>query len=120
MSPGVPIRPIGKRSMIWRRAASMSLVPILPAYAATIHKSQGSEYPPPVVIPILTQHYVMLQRNLLYARIGPIGWRAVLRRYLGRRRGCTGSGRSRYQYRTAGVSPQPGLQRRSITSGLGT
>jgi poly(hydroxyalkanoate) depolymerase family esterase len=35
------------------------------AYAATIHKSQGSEYPA-VVIPVLTQHYAMLQRNLLY------------------------------------------------------
>lgn len=38
------------------------------AYAATIHKSQGSEYPA-VVIPVLTQHYVMLQRNLLYTGI---------------------------------------------------
>jgi exodeoxyribonuclease V alpha subunit len=35
------------------------------AYAATIHKSQGSEYPA-VVIPVVTQHYTMLQRNLLY------------------------------------------------------
>ena len=38
------------------------------AYAATIHKSQGSEYPA-VVIPLLTQHYAMLQRNLLYTGI---------------------------------------------------
>ena len=38
------------------------------AYAVSIHKSQGSEYPA-VVIPILTQHYVMLQRNLLYTGI---------------------------------------------------
>ena len=38
---------------------------LVPAYAATVHKSQGSEYPA-VVIPMLTQHYVMLQRNLLY------------------------------------------------------
>ena len=38
------------------------------AYAATVHKSQGSEYPA-VVIPVLTQHYVMLQRNLLYTAI---------------------------------------------------
>jgi exodeoxyribonuclease V alpha subunit len=37
---------------------------LVPAYAATIHKSQGSEYPA-VVIPMLTQHYAMLQRNLL-------------------------------------------------------
>jgi exodeoxyribonuclease V alpha subunit len=35
------------------------------AYACTIHKSQGSEYPA-VVIPLLTQHYAMLQRNLIY------------------------------------------------------
>ncbi len=41
---------------------------LVPAYAATIHKSQGSEYPT-VVIPILTQHYAMLQRNLLYTGI---------------------------------------------------
>jgi exodeoxyribonuclease V alpha subunit len=38
------------------------------AYAATIHKSQGSEYPA-VVIPIHTQHFVMLQRNLLYTAV---------------------------------------------------
>jgi exodeoxyribonuclease V alpha subunit len=41
---------------------------LVPAYAVTIHKSQGSEYPA-VVIPILTQHYPMLQRNLLYTGI---------------------------------------------------
>jgi exodeoxyribonuclease V alpha subunit len=41
---------------------------LVPAYAATIHKSQGSEYPA-VVIPILTQHYTMLQRNLLYTGV---------------------------------------------------
>jgi exodeoxyribonuclease V alpha subunit len=38
------------------------------AYATTIHKSQGSEYPA-VVIPLTTQHYVMLQRNLVYTGI---------------------------------------------------
>ena len=41
---------------------------LVPAYAATIHKSQGSEYPA-VVIPVMTQHYTMLQRNLLYTGI---------------------------------------------------
>ncbi len=41
---------------------------LLPAYAISIHKSQGSEYPA-VVIPILTQHYIMLQRNLIYTAI---------------------------------------------------
>jgi exodeoxyribonuclease V alpha subunit len=38
------------------------------AYALTIHKSQGSEYPA-VVIPVHTQHFIMLQRNLLYTGI---------------------------------------------------
>jgi exodeoxyribonuclease V alpha subunit len=41
---------------------------LVPAYAATIHKSQGSEYPA-VVIPVMTQHYAMLQRNLLYTGV---------------------------------------------------
>ena len=41
---------------------------IVHAYAVSIHKSQGSEYPA-VVIPILTQHYVLLQRNLLYTGV---------------------------------------------------
>ena len=41
---------------------------LVPAYATTIHKTQGSEYPA-VVIPVLTQHYAMLQRNLLYTGI---------------------------------------------------
>ena len=38
------------------------------AYAVTIHKSQGSEFPA-VVIPIATQHYMLLQRNLIYTGI---------------------------------------------------
>jgi exodeoxyribonuclease V alpha subunit len=38
------------------------------AYAATVHKSQGSEYAA-VVVPVHTQHYVMLQRNLLYTAV---------------------------------------------------
>ena len=38
------------------------------AYAMSVHKSQGSEYPV-VVLPILTQHYMLLQRNLLYTAI---------------------------------------------------
>lgn len=41
---------------------------VVPAYAATIHKAQGSEYPA-VVIPVMTQHYAMLQRNLLYTGV---------------------------------------------------
>jgi exodeoxyribonuclease V alpha subunit len=38
------------------------------AYATTIHKAQGSEYPA-VVIPLTTQHYTMLERNLLYTGV---------------------------------------------------
>jgi len=38
------------------------------AYATTIHKAQGSEYPA-VVIPLMTQHYAMLARNLLYTGV---------------------------------------------------
>jgi exodeoxyribonuclease V alpha subunit len=38
------------------------------AYAITVHKSQGSEYPA-VVIPVLTQHYILLQRNLIYTAV---------------------------------------------------
>ena len=38
------------------------------AYATTIHKSQGSEYPA-VVIPLTTQHDPMLQRNLIYTAV---------------------------------------------------
>ncbi len=38
------------------------------AYAVSIHKSQGSDFPA-VIIPVLTQHYMMLQRNLIYTAI---------------------------------------------------
>jgi len=38
------------------------------AYAITIHKSQGSEFPV-VVVPVLNSHHIMLQRNLLYTAI---------------------------------------------------
>jgi exodeoxyribonuclease V alpha subunit len=38
------------------------------AYAVTVHKSQGSEYPV-VIMPLTTSHYIMLQRNLLYTAI---------------------------------------------------
>jgi UvrD-like helicase C-terminal domain/ATP-dependent RecD-like DNA helicase SH3 domain len=41
---------------------------LVPAYAMTIHKSQGSEYPA-VVITIATQHYTMLARNLFYTAV---------------------------------------------------
>ena len=38
------------------------------AYAVSVHKSQGSEYPA-VVVPVLTQHYILLQRNLIYTAV---------------------------------------------------
>jgi len=38
------------------------------AYAISVHKSQGSEYPA-VVVPVMTQHFILLQRNLLYTAI---------------------------------------------------
>lgn len=41
---------------------------IVPAYAISIHKSQGSEYPA-VVIPLMMQHYMLLQRNLVYTGV---------------------------------------------------
>ncbi len=44
----------------WTEADQLSL-----AYAVSVHKAQGSEFPA-VVIPLVTQHYLMLQRNLLY------------------------------------------------------
>ncbi len=47
---------------------STELDELVLAYATTIHKSQGSEYPAVIVI-LHTQHYVMLQRNLLYTAI---------------------------------------------------
>ncbi|HYU16457.1 MAG TPA: ATP-dependent RecD-like DNA helicase [Candidatus Acidoferrum sp.] len=48
--------------------AAADLDQLAHAFAISVHKSQGSEYPA-VVIPLLTQHYLMLQRNLLYTAI---------------------------------------------------
>jgi len=41
---------------------------IILAYAISVHKSQGSEYPA-VVVPLVTQHYMLLQRNLIYTAV---------------------------------------------------
>ena len=41
---------------------------LVPAYAISVHKSQGSEYPC-VVAPLHTQHFIMLARNLLYTAV---------------------------------------------------
>ncbi|MGD2187533.1 MAG: ATP-dependent RecD-like DNA helicase [Desulfobacterales bacterium] len=41
---------------------------IILAYAVSVHKSQGSEYPV-VILPVVTQHYILLQRNLIYTAV---------------------------------------------------
>ena len=41
---------------------------LVPAYAVSVHKSQGSEYPV-VIVPIVIQHYILLQRNLIYTAV---------------------------------------------------
>jgi exodeoxyribonuclease V alpha subunit len=50
-------------SFEWSEADQLTL-----AYVVSVHKAQGSEFPV-VVMPIVTQHYTMLQRNLLYTSI---------------------------------------------------
>ncbi len=50
-------------SFEWSEADQLTL-----AYVVTVHKAQGSEFPA-VVMPVVTQHYTMLQRNLLYTAI---------------------------------------------------
>ena len=54
----------GKRIVL----SKSDLIDFQQAYAVSIHKSQGSEFPV-VVIPLLRQHFIMLQRNLLYTAI---------------------------------------------------
>ncbi len=53
---------------VWVGYEFAELDELVHAYAVSIHKSQGSEFPV-VVIPLLTQHYMMLQRNLLYTGV---------------------------------------------------
>jgi exodeoxyribonuclease V alpha subunit len=55
----------GERHVSYERAELDQLVH---AYAVSVHKSQGSEYPA-VVLPVVTQHYMMLQRSLLYTAV---------------------------------------------------
>ena len=55
----------GDRDVIYE---SYELEELTLSYAVSVHKSQGSEYPV-IVMPISTQHYLMLQRNLLYTAI---------------------------------------------------
>ena len=51
----------GKTTDVWQ-------IPIRPAYAITIHKSQGSEYPA-VIIPLLTGPRMLFNRNILYTSV---------------------------------------------------
>jgi exodeoxyribonuclease V alpha subunit len=82
------------------------------AYATTIHKAQGSEYPA-VILVLSTQHYPMLQRNLLYTGITR-GQRLVV--LLGERRALSiavrgGRGERRFtklRERLGHLEPQPG------------
>ncbi len=81
---------------------------LVPAYATTIHKSQGSEYPA-VVIPLMTQHYVMLRRNLLYTGVTR-GKRLVV--LVGQRKAIAiavraASGRRRWSKLREWMHPQP-------------
>ncbi len=55
----------GPRIVVYEREELDELVL---AYATTVHKSQGSEYPA-IVMPVATQHYLMLQRHLLYTAV---------------------------------------------------
>jgi exodeoxyribonuclease V alpha subunit len=84
------------------------------AYAVTIHRSQGSEYPC-VVIPLVTSAWLMLQRNLLYTAVTRARRIVVLvgsRRALAKAVRTTGAGR-RYTALTQRLRPQPG---RAVTA----
>ena len=90
---------------------------LVPAYAATIHKSQGSEYPA-VVIPVLTQHYPMLQRNLLYTGVTR-GKRLVV--VVGQKKAVAiavrnVSGRRRWSKLAEWLRPDPPVSRRLGTA----
>ncbi|SFK79954.1 SF1B family DNA helicase RecD2, partial [Methylocapsa palsarum] len=82
---------------------------LLPAYAMTIHKSQGSEYPA-VVITLATQHYTMLARNLVYTAVTR-GKRLVV--IVGQRRAMAiavkaGAGRRRWTKLQEWMKPRRG------------
>jgi exodeoxyribonuclease V alpha subunit len=88
---------------------------LVPAYATTIHKSQGSEYPA-VIIPTLTQHYAMLQRNLLYTGVTR-GKRLVV--LVGQKKAIAiavrnVSGRRRWSKLGERLAPAPSADRRRV------
>ncbi len=91
---------------------------LVPAYAASIHKSQGSEYPA-VVIPLMTQHYAMLQRNLLYTGVTR-GKRLVV--LVGQKKAIAiavrnVSGRRRWSKLQEWLRPGPSLSRPTCMAG---
>ena len=65
MSDGKIIVEFGSRDITYSKEASENLKL---AYAITIHKSQGSEFPV-IILPISNQHFIMLQRNLIYTAL---------------------------------------------------
>ena len=92
---------------------------LVPAYATTIHKSQGSEYPA-VVIPVMIQHYTMLQRNLLYTGVTR-GKRLVV--LVGQKKAVAiavrnASGRRRWSKLGEWLRPGPPLLRQIGMTGL--
>ena len=69
----IRIEPDSRRALIQFEGREVSydfgeLDEIVLAYAISVHKSQGSEYPA-VIIPIMTQHFLLLQRNLIYTAV---------------------------------------------------
>ncbi len=72
----------GERMVVYERD---ELDELALSYAISIHKSQGSEYPA-VILPLTTQHYMMLQRNLLYTAVSRAKRMVVL---IGTRRALT-------------------------------
>jgi exodeoxyribonuclease V alpha subunit len=77
------------------------------AYAVSVHKSQGSEYPA-VVIPVVTQHYVLLKRNLIYTALTRarklavmVGSRKALATGIARREGTTRNSHLRFRLQHA-------------------
>lgn len=69
----IRIEPDSRRAVILFEGREVSydfgeLDEIVLAYAISVHKSQGSEYPA-VIIPVMTQHFLLLQRNLIYTAI---------------------------------------------------
>ncbi len=83
------------------------------AYAVSVHKSQGSEYPA-VVMPIVTQHFLLLQRNLLYTGLTRARELAVLigsdrAFHLGLENVTAGKRRTHLAHRLRAIFDQPRL-----------